>query len=93
MLKIRQFIYAILTGVFSLSLLFSTGCSRHPNPEQISKMEEARKACLAAEQKLNEIVKTREGLEKELAAKQKELKDLQKEKEMIQQRLRNWQSE
>lgn len=93
MLKIKKLLSGIIIGIFSFSLLISTGCSRHPNTEQISKMEEARSACLAAEQKLNDVQKQREGVEQKLASKKDELNGLQKEKDLIQQRLSNWKSE
>ncbi len=90
MSRIKKLMNLLLVGVFSISLFLATGCSRHPNTEQIQKMEEARSACLSAETKLNETRKQREDLEAKLAQKKAELENLQKEKEMIQQRLNNW---
>ena len=93
MLKVRKFLFLMITALFSFSLFLSTGCSRHPNPEQISAMEEARSACLAAEQKLNEVQQQREALESKLSSLKNELDGLNKEKQDIQQRLTNWKSE
>lgn len=93
MLKIKKVSSFVVVGVFSLSLLFATGCSRHPNQEQISALEEARSACLAAEQKLNDVQTQRADLERQLQNKKAELDKTMKEKQMVQQGLANWQSE
>ena len=90
MLKIKKLLSIGLVAIFSLSLLTATGCSRHPNEEQISAMEEARSACLAAEQKLNEVQRERGNLESQLQAKKAELDKTQKEKAHVEQGLANW---
>ncbi|GAB4368542.1 MAG: hypothetical protein Kow0042_09750 [Calditrichia bacterium] len=87
---LKRIAYAVLIGVFSLFFFIAAGCARHPNPEQIQKMEEARSACLAAEQKLQEKQSENQKLEQQLAEKKAQLEDLKKEKELIQQRLSNW---
>ncbi len=90
MSKIKKLLSFGLVAIFSLSLLTATGCSRHPNDEQIRAMEEARSACLAAEQKLNEVQRERAGLESQLQAKKAELDKAQKEKAHVEQGLANW---
>jgi len=90
MSKIKKLLSIGLVALFSLSLLTATGCSRHPNEEQIRAMEEARSACLAAEQKLNEVQRERSGLESQLQAKKAELDKAQKEKAHVEQGLANW---
>ncbi|UCF63812.1 MAG: hypothetical protein JSW33_14805 [bacterium] len=90
MSKIKKLLSIGLVAIFSLSLLTATGCSRHPNDEQIRAMEEARSACLAAEQKLNEVQRERAGLESQLQAKKAELDKAQKEKAHVEQGLANW---
>jgi septal ring factor EnvC (AmiA/AmiB activator) len=90
MLKIKKLLSIGLIAIFSLSLLTATGCSRHPNEEQIRAMEEARSACLAAEQKLNEVQRERGSLESQLQAKKAELDKTQKEKAHVEQGLANW---
>ena len=90
MSKIKKLFSIGLVALFSLSLLTATGCSRHPNEEQIRAMEEARSACLAAEQKLNEVQRERSGLESQLQAKKAELDKAQKEKAHVEQGLANW---
>ncbi len=81
-----------MIAIFSLSLLLATGCSRHPNDEQIRAMEEARSACLAAEQKLNDVQKENGSLEAQLQTKKSELDKAQKEKAHVEQGLANWKS-
>jgi peptidoglycan hydrolase CwlO-like protein len=90
MSKIKKLLSIGLVAIFSLSLLTATGCSRHPNEEQIRAMEEARSACLAAEQKLNEVQRERGNLESKLQAKKAELDKTQKEKAHVEQGLANW---
>lgn len=90
MLKIKKLLSIGLVAIFSLSLLTATGCSRHPNEEQIRAMEEARSACLAAEQKLNEVQRERGNLESQLQSKKAELDKTQKEKAHVEQGLANW---
>ncbi|MCK4892848.1 MAG: hypothetical protein KAT07_02715 [Calditrichia bacterium] len=90
MSKIKKLLSFGLVAIFSLSLLTATGCSRHPNEEQIRAMEEARSACLAAEQKLNEVQRERGSLESQLQAKKAELDKTQKEKAHVEQGLANW---
>jgi len=90
MSKIKKLLSIGLVAIFSLSLLTATGCSRHPNEEQIRAMEEARGACLAAEQKLNEVQRERGSLESQLQAKKAELDKTQKEKAHVEQGLANW---
>ncbi len=93
MLKIKKLLGLLLVGLFSFSLFLSTGCAGHPNEKQISAMEEARSACLAAEQKLSDTQKNREDLEAQLSQKKAQLAKAQAEKEKVQQGLNNWQSE
>lgn len=90
MSKFRKLLGILMVSVFSLSLLFSTGCTRHPNADQIKALEEARSACLSSEQKLSEKQKEREALEGKLAQKKTELDNVKKEKEHVQQGLNNW---
>jgi septal ring factor EnvC (AmiA/AmiB activator) len=90
MSKIKKLVSVGLVVIFSLSLLTATGCSRHPNEEQIQAMEEARSACLAAEQKLSDVQKERASLDSQLAAKKSELDKAQKEKANVEQGLANW---
>ncbi len=79
--------------VIAGSFLVSTGCTRHPNEEQIRVMEEARAAALAAEKKLDETRQECDQLDKQLQAKKAELEKAKKERELIKSRLENWSGE
>ncbi len=89
----KKLLNFVLVGVFSFSILVATGCSRHPNEEQINKMEETRSAALAAEQKLADVKKERESLEQQVATKKTELENVQNEKAKVEEALKNFQSE
>ncbi len=93
MLNVKKLICFACIVAFSLSLLIATGCARHPNEEQISAMEEARSACLAAEQKLNEVQNERASLESQLESKKADLEKAKQELESVQQGLTNWTEE
>ncbi|MEJ2637036.1 MAG: hypothetical protein P8184_17330 [Calditrichia bacterium] len=90
---LKKFLSLSIVGVFTFSLLLATGCARHPNQEQISKLEEARTACLSAEQKLSDTQKQRANLETQLAQKKSELDKANAEKAKVQEGLSNWKSE
>ncbi|KON28740.1 hypothetical protein AC481_00570 [miscellaneous Crenarchaeota group archaeon SMTZ-80] len=93
MLKAKKLVCLVCVVAFSFSLLTATGCSRHPNEEQIQAMEEARSACLAAEQKLNEVQNERANVERQLDTKKAEADKAQKELESVKQGLANWTEE
>lgn len=93
MSKIKKIVVVCMLAIFSFSLLTTVGCSKRPNEEQISAMEEARSACLAAEQKLSDIQSERATLEGQLQAKKAELDKAQQEKAHVEQGLSNWNSE
>ena len=69
---------------FSLLLLpLLTGCSKRPSKDELSKLEEAKQAALAAEKELDAKKAERAELEKELDKKQKELNDLKAERDDV----------
>jgi len=69
---------------FSLLLLpLITGCAKRPSKEELSKLEEAKQAALAAEKELEAKKAERADLEKELDKKQKELNDLKAERDEV----------
>jgi septal ring factor EnvC (AmiA/AmiB activator) len=82
--------WMILVASVSALFVMSTGCSSHPNEEQIRVMEEARSAALAAEQKLADKRQECNNLENQLAQKKQELDAAKQEREDIKQRLANW---
>ncbi len=73
-------------ALFVLSLTM-TGCSRHPNEEQLQVLEDTKAAALEAEQKLSDCQENHSELESKLAATQQELEEVKEEKELVVQRL------
>lgn len=71
-----------LLGTFLLS-----GCTKHPNEEQLNTLEETKKAALAAEDELAKKQQEKAELESELAAKKAELEKAKSEKEAIKNKL------
>ena len=80
----------VLVAIVTAFFIISTGCSSHPNEEQIRAMEEARSAALAAEQKLADKRQECDQLENQLAQKKQELETVKQEREDIKERLKNW---
>ena len=69
---------------FSLLLLpLLTGCAKKPSKDELSKLEEAKMAAMAAEKELEAKKSERVDLEKELEKKQKELNDLKTERDEV----------
>lgn len=81
----------VTTVVLALALLFglliSTGCTKYASPEDLQRLEEARKAALAADKELGRIQAERQDVESELAAKNVELEAAKEELELVKQRL------
>lgn len=57
------------------------GCSQKPSSDEVSRLEEARNAAIAAEKKLAELRKERIALEEQLKQKSSELKKQQDERD------------
>jgi hypothetical protein len=76
----------VLTAV---ALLFSamTGCSRHPNEEQLSALEQTEQAALSAERQLESLQAEKADLEKQLAEKKQQLEECENEKDLVASRL------
>ena len=65
--------------IVSLSLLLLpliSGCAKRPSKDELSKLEEAKMAAMAAEKELDAKKAERANLEKELEMMQKKLNDL-----------------
>ena len=86
--RVKKMVLVLIVGV---ALMISFGCTKHPNEEQIRVMEETRTAALSAEQKLEEMKKQCDDLEKELAQKQQEAQKAKDQKAAVEQRLQSWQ--
>jgi septal ring factor EnvC (AmiA/AmiB activator) len=79
--KIRVFARILLVGLLFVGSGALVGCTKKPNNEDISKLEEARAAAESAERKLSELRQERMKLEQELQGKQSELKDNEQERD------------
>jgi len=73
---------ALLLSLFALS-----GCTQHPNDEELQVLEETKAAALEAEEALSDCKSERSELESQLAEKEQELEDMQEEKEAVSERL------
>lgn len=80
----------ILISIIAAFFVISTGCSRHPNEEQVRVLEEARSAALAAEQKLADKRQECSQLQSQLDQKKSELAAAKQEREDIKKRLETW---
>jgi hypothetical protein len=87
MRKARRFISLLLiTSILFLGLYFS-GCTKHPNQEQLLRLEEQKKAALAAEDQLDKLRREKADFENQLAKKKADLEKAKQEKAAVQQRL------
>ena len=68
-------------------LMLSTGCTKKPNPEELSKLSEARNAAESAEKKLAELRAERAQLEATLESKKEELRKAEEERDAIKSKL------
>lgn len=73
--------------VFSTSAIM-TGCSKKPNKEEASKLDDARAAAESAEKKLADLRQERMKLEQELQAKQAQLKAAEQERDSLQNKVK-----
>ena len=81
-----------LTVVFAsiaclLAMFLFSGCTKHPNEEQLNALEETKKAALAAEDELANKQQEKADFENELAEKKQKLEDAKSEKEAVKSRL------
>lgn len=90
---IQKVFKLLMIGIVAAALVFATACARHPNEEQIKKLEETRAAALSAEQKLEQKKQERQSLEQQVEQKKQELEKIKKQKEKVQKRVENWKSE
>ncbi len=86
MRKASRSLIMLITGLIVVGLYFS-GCTKHPNQEQLNALEEQKKAALSAEDQLDKLRREKADLENQLAKKKAELEKSKKEKEAVQQRL------
>jgi len=77
----------ILIVVFIVGAIFSTGCTRYANTDQLSALDTQKAAAESAERAAVDCEGEQAALQKELDAKNAELSDVKAEKEKVRQRL------
>jgi len=87
MVKRMRYFALALSVILFMGTIALTGCSRNPNEQQMTALEEQKKAAVSAEDKTTQLEKENAELKAKLAAKQQELKDAQAEKAKVQSRL------
>lgn len=80
------FYLMIASGVLFCGL---SGCTKKPNQEELTKLEEARNAAESAERKLAELRQERMSLENQLSQKEAELKQHEAERDDLKQKMQN----
>jgi peptidoglycan hydrolase CwlO-like protein len=80
---IKIFVIAAMIAVCGTS----TGCTKKPSKDELSKLDEAKSAAEGAEKKLFELKQERQRLESELQQKQDELKKSEEERDDIKKKL------
>ncbi|MFH0765626.1 MAG: hypothetical protein V2A61_04310 [Calditrichota bacterium] len=69
----RKLTTIFITGLFAASLLTAGGCAKWASPDDMQKLEAARKSVQSAEKELKDLQAERSKLEKTKQAKQQEL--------------------
>lgn len=80
-------------AVLLLSVTFLTGCTKRPDPEQLSQLEEACAAADKAEQTVQEREAELDRLRNELTQKQRALEEVNREKASVESRLNSLRGE
>jgi len=81
---------ALSTLVVLIFAFLMTGCSRHPNEQQLQQLEETKQAALAVEESQTACATEKAEVEKQLAESKQKLENMKKEKEDVGNRLANW---
>lgn len=87
MRKNIRVIAALSVVVMLLFAFMMTGCSRHPNEEQLRQLEETQQAVLASEESQAACANEKAELEKQLAESKQKLENMKQEKESVSNRL------
>lgn len=80
-------IIVTLSLVALFASVFMTGCSKHPNQEQLQLLEETKQAALAAEQEVADCEKAQAEVKSQLADKKQELANVKQEQSDVSSRL------
>ena len=84
---IVKFIINSLVLAAFVSFMCMAGCTKRPNKQELTALDEASVAAKSAEQKLEDLKKERAGLERELEGKKQELKGLEEQRDGIKAKL------
>jgi len=82
----RKCLTLVLIAFFAIAI-FSAGCTRYANKEQLNKLDQSEQTALAAEKSLADKQAEQALLEKQLAEKQSELDAKKAEKAEIQKKV------
>ena len=83
MIKPRRVTAVVVTLVFAASLIMSVGCTKYASPDDLQRLEEARKAAVSAEKEVDKVKAEHKQVEQDLAKKESELKAVQEELEYV----------
>jgi len=67
----------------SLGVLIVSGCTQYANKEDLSRLEEQRKAALAVEQQIQECEQKKADIERQVAEKQAVVQKLQRDLDAV----------
>jgi len=83
----KSFLKVVIVSLFLVAFVAMTGCTRHPNEEQINTLEETIKAANSAQAELDDKVSERKGLENQVKEWEAKLEAAKKEKAAVEARL------
>ncbi len=86
MISLTKISRYVLIGSFVVACGM-TGCTKKPNDEELTRLEEARSAAESAERKLAELRQERMGLESQLSQKQAELGEHEAERDDLKEKM------
>lgn len=87
MVALKKLGSVLLICVFLISTIFSIGCTRYANQDQLNALDQQKAAAESAERAAVDCEGELSSLQQELDAKKKELQDVKAEKEKVRQRL------
>jgi septal ring factor EnvC (AmiA/AmiB activator) len=83
----KSFLKLVLVGLFMVSVVAVSGCTRHPNEKQINALEETISSAKAAQAELDSKKKDRQSLEAQVKEWENKLAAAKKEKAAVEARL------
>ncbi len=86
-MKMKSSFAKLLLAGIAASTLVMTGCTKHPDQDQLLKLEEARSAAESAEKSLAEKKKERMALESQVSTKEGELANKEAERDDVKQKM------